>query len=167
MLRTAMLFLSLCLIPQTGRTAESVKADSPSVTKRIGVARELTIALQRDADEMAAQSTGSADLHALPSMQKRISGDMRKAKETIDELMETQKIASPAQSAVIQRVTPLLRDLVENTRNMLDHLTASPVDALSDKSPEYIQAHLEIAKHLTSQILETLDQRKEPLPTHF
>ena len=157
----AMLFLSLGFLAPCLPAAQSVKADSPFVSKRIAVARALTVTLQQDSIEIAARSAGSGNLHALPSLEKTISGDMRLTKETIDELMEVQKIASAAQSEMIHRVTPLLRDLVDNTRNMLDHLTATPAEARSDKSPEYIEAHLEIAKHLTSLILEAFDHGKE------
>ena len=165
MCRTAMLLLVFCVSVPCFPAAESVTTDSPFVTKRIAMARALTIALQQDSNEIAA--TAGGDLHALPSIEKRISGNMREAKETIDELIEIQKIASPAQSEMIHRVTPLLRDLVDNTRNMLGHLTATPAAAHSDKSLDYLEAHLEIAKHLTSLILESLDHSKEDGAGHF
>jgi hypothetical protein len=135
-------------------------ADSSSVSKRLAVAKSLTLTLKADAAELTSFAGGNKDWASQLEMVRKISQDASKAKETLTELQEMHEIASPGQLVIIRRVTPLLRDLIDNTRLTLRHLEAGPGDADSGSHMEYMVAHEEISRHLSTLIVERLNKRR-------
>ena len=140
--------------------AEAQKPDSDSVSKRLAVARSLTLSLETDAGAMTAAARKSRNGHGqvLPAQRNKILQDISRTKETVNELREIERIASPDQKAVIGRIAPLLRDLAHNAESSLDHLQSGPAAATSESFVDYLMAHEEIAKHLASLIVAGLEQ---------
>ena len=129
MLSISTLVLSIGLITGSPASGKGEKADSASVSRRLAAAKSLALILEADAADLTSFAKGKKDWSGQVQMERRISADMSKAKETARELQEMQDIASPGQVAVIRRVTPLVGDLIANTRLTIQHLTADPGEA--------------------------------------
>ena len=150
---TRIAFLSLCLMGSSvGSGATSLK-DSPSVEKRLAAAKTSALKLKADAAELTAYVRDTD--RAFPE-KMRILKDIHAADETLAELEEMKKVASPRQADTIQQVIPLTQDLVENARDCLEHATAIDGTATHETRAEYLAGHEEVVNHLVSQIVEAL-----------
>jgi hypothetical protein len=136
------------------------KVDSPTVSKRIDAVRTLALAFDADAQGLMTFVQGKGDWASHAAEDRKIALDMGNAEVAARELMEMIEIASPRQEAVIHKVVPLLRDLANNTRLTLEHIKIKPSEAHSPSCIEYVEAHRDLAKHLASQITDTIPLRR-------
>lgn len=149
--------LLLALVSGSVAAAQRTKNDSPSVSKLLASAKEQAVALQSDAADLTAFARGAGNWRGQRVKENAISRDMDKTQEIGRELLEKRQVASPRQDAVIDEILPLVRDLVYNTRAMLDHVKSDPADVHSSSCIEYLTGHQEIAEDLTSQIVNAVD----------
>ena len=135
------------------------KPDSPTVSKRIAAIRSLALALDGDAADLLAFVHDQGDWLGHAAEDRRIAFDIDSADETAREAIEMIELASPRQEAVVHKIVPLLRDLVNNVRLSLEHIKIKPSEAHSSPCIEYVEAHRDLAKHLAFQIAGIIPPR--------
>lgn len=135
----------------------TVQAAAPppagAVAKRVAFARECALALRQDAATLVAFSKGSGQWDARHETKRNISKDIVTAEETLKELREIEPIATQPEKDVVRAVRPLLRDLIDNTRSMLEHIEGDAESGHSASCREYMLAHEEIAGALARKLL--------------
>lgn len=134
------------------------KMDSAAVLKRLQVARLIAGELRTDAAEMNAEAHKHlTDRVWLPDREK-ILRDIEHMQETGKELLELEQLASSRQRTLIDRVRPLIRDLAQNTRALMEHVETGPGHGPAGSYMDYVDAHKEITERLVSQIYGVIDQ---------
>jgi hypothetical protein len=152
-------FLAVLALTGAGQPSElAPKNDSAAVAKRLQVARSIAVDLQADAALMnAAAHQHPKDRVWLPNRDK-IFRDIDYMHETAKELLELEMIASSRQRTLIDRVRPLMRDVAQNTKALMEHVEAGPDHGLATSYIDYVDAHEEISRQLVSQIRGAIDQ---------
>jgi hypothetical protein len=146
-------FLAVLTLASAGQpSGPAPKNDSSAVAKRLQVARSIAGDLEGDAAMMnAAAHQHQNDRVWLPNRDK-ILRDIDYMNETAKELLELEKIASSRQRTLIDRVRPLMRDLAQNTKELMEHVEMGPAKGLASSYIDYVDAHEEITRQLVSQI---------------
>jgi hypothetical protein len=152
------ILLVVLALTGAGQTSPAPKNDSPAVSKRLQVARSIAGDLEVDAGAMAAAAHKHPDDRVWMPNRDQIIRDIDYINETAKELLEMEMIASSRQRIVIDRLRPLLRDIAQNTKALMDHVEAGPSHGLAGSYLDYVDAHEEITKQMVSQIHSAIDQ---------
>ena len=154
------LFLMVFALP-SGTLAQASK-DNPTVTALFSMAKTATTKIKTDASDMESYSrkTGlSWQSHA--ARLNTMKADINELSQSIEGLKSQRSTASEWQQNAIDRVTPLMSDLVSNMNTTIEHLSNSKARPTAPPYPEYLHANARIAADLSSEVNDIVDYAQE------
>jgi hypothetical protein len=148
----AALFLGGLLTTTSALSTESSKTDSEQVSKLLSDAKSAALVLQRDAEQLSAFTQSSVSWQSYADQLSQTRTHVNKVSSIIQQLNDLRVISSQWQKIAINRLTPLLNDLAENTQQTITRLNANPDAVHSVSYRKYVSTHRELATDLASMI---------------
>jgi hypothetical protein len=122
--------------------------DSEQVLKLLSDAKAEAAVLQRDASELNTFAQSGASWQSYAGQLGQIKTHVNKVAAIVQELKDLRIIASPWQQIAIDRVNPLLKELVANTQLTITKLNENPARVHLAPYREYVAAHYDLAADL-------------------
>jgi hypothetical protein len=153
-LSLAFLTALFSMMPTTG-TAQSAK-DSETVSALLVQAKTVAFELKQDAGEMNTfvRSKSSWQTHAVKLDQ--IKRHVNTLGELLARMDRTKPTAAPWQQQLIDRVTPLLRDLATSVTATIKHLSDNQDRLLHPPYPAYAAANADYASDISQLISDSI-----------
>ena len=137
--------------------AESRKTDSEQVSKLLIDAKSEALVLQRDAEQLSAFTQSSVSWQSYADQLSQTRTHVNKVGSIIQQLNDLRVISSQWQRIAINRLTPLLNELANNTQHTITKLNANPNAVHSASYRKYVSAHQELAGDLATMIGSFVD----------
>jgi hypothetical protein len=141
-------------------SADSRRTDSEQVSKLLSDAKSEALVLERDAEQLSAFTQSSVSWQSYADQLSQIRTHVNKVGSIIQQLDDLRVISSQWQKIAINRLTPLLNDLAENTQQTIARLNANPGAVHSVSYRKYVSTHQELASDLASMIGSFVDYGK-------
>jgi hypothetical protein len=134
--------------------------DSEQVLKVLSDAKAEAAALQQDAAELRAFTQSGISWQSYASNLVQIKTHVNKVSAIVEELNNLRIVAARWQQIAIDRVNPLLKELVANTELTITKLKDNPSRVHMPPYKEYVAAHYELATDLASMIGDFVEYGK-------
>ena len=152
-----LLLVSLSLSPAL-QAAIDPSEDSQEVSKLLSEAKTQAIQLKDDASDMESfpMSNLSWETHANKLME--IKEHVNNLSKTISKLNNERGAASSWQKQAIDRVNPVLRELVANTESIIEHLNKEKGRLLNTtEHKDYLATNAELATRMAALVTDFVD----------
>ena len=154
------LFLMVLALP-SGTLAQASK-DNPTVTALFSMAKTAATKIKMDASDMESYSRATG--LSWQSHDVRLNAmktDINELSKVIEGLKSQRSTASEWQQNAIDRVTPLMSDLVESMNTTINHIGQSKARPTRPPYPEYLHANARIAADLSSEVNDIVEYAQE------
>ena len=150
------LFLVILAALSWNVTLAQTTEDNANVTALFARAKASLAKIKTDAREMEAYSEGlSWQSHAAKLT--KIKDDVNELSGQIEGMKTQRRMASAWQQDAIDRISPLMADLVANMNATIDQLNKSKRRPNAPPYPEYLKANTRIATDLSNEINDAVD----------
>lgn len=163
--RTRMAICCLLLVVFVATSSKTTPAqtaeDNATVNRLFDSAKNDLVKIKSDAHEMEAytrSTTLSWQTHA--SKLDKMKGDVNELSSSIEGMKTQRRTASPWQQNAIDRITPLMADLVANMNTAINTLNESKQRPTSQPYVDYLKANIQIVSDLSDEINDALDYAK-------
>lgn len=135
------------------RRARGPLADSKEVSNLLEQAKSQAAQLKNDATDMESFSRENLSWESHADKIMAIRADVNTIGETMAKLNAASNEASPWQKTAIDRVSPLLKELAENTTSIIDHLSKEQGRLINNQEhKDYLKANEELASDMSAMI---------------
>lgn len=148
----AIVLLAIGAVTITSNTAMAV--DAETITKLLSDAKAEATTLNRDAQEMKALANSTAKWQAYADRLNRIREHVNRAGAIVQQMNDMRRTASQWQRIAIDRITPVLHELAENTKRTIEYLTANQSLVRMPLFRDYTAANAELAEALSETITD-------------
>jgi hypothetical protein len=155
-------YTALACLMAFGISTALKAADAPeseSVTKMLADAKRQAFGISLDAatlDSYMRQPKLSWTTHA--SEIDRMKNDINEEAKTVGKLNDARLGAAPWQTAAIDRIIPLMKEIATNTTNAIEFLNKNQAKPLTTGDyKDYIEANADTCKELASLIADFVD----------
>jgi trans-aconitate methyltransferase len=140
-------------ISPAAKAATAPAAGSEEITRLLADVKTEAVALERDAEELAAWTEAkqvSWQSHAtkLRSMREHVN----QAGQLLSKLNSSREGASIWQQQAIDRIHPLLKELADNTQSTIKHLSDNQNRIYFPPYTDYAKAGADLAKELAALV---------------
>lgn len=159
--RTAVSMLSLALL-LTGSLATSrimLAADAPEskeVSKLLVEAKTQAMQLKQDAETMESFTRSDVGWTSHVCVSDQVREDVNLMVRQITKIQAAQETAAPWQKALVERVRPVVSELVANTNDVIGDLNKTQNCLNDPKYKNYIKKNCELAEKLASILSDSL-----------
>ena len=155
-------FLLMLLFALPFRTFAQASKDNANVTALFTMAKTTAAKIKTDAADMESYSRATGlNWQSHDAKLNTIKIDVNELSKSIEGLKSQRSTASAWQQDAIDRVTPLMSDLVASMNATIDHLSKSKARPTAPPYPEYLKANARIASDLSSEINDIVDYSQE------
>jgi hypothetical protein len=150
------------LTARTTQTLEqSNQSDSKDVSDLLNEARSQANKLKMDASDMEAFTHSDISWETQSIKINEVRADVNAVSQTLTKLKNEEEMASAWQKMAIERIHPLLKELVTNTTAVIDHLNKDRGRNLnSQEHKDMLKMNAELSSELSSVINDFVDYGK-------
>jgi hypothetical protein len=146
------------LISSPAPAEDTPSGSSQEVNQLLSQVKTEAIALERDCDEIATWA-GAKQLSWQSHAEKLnlIREHVNEAGRLLSNLHDARDEASPWQQQAIDRIHPLLKELADNTQEMINHLNDKRSTFHLSEYGDYAKAGYELAKDLAALVSDYVE----------
>jgi hypothetical protein len=126
--------------------------DSEQVSKLLSDVKTQAVKLRVDASTMESYTRSGASWQSHSAAVNQMKEHINEAGRQLTKLQEVRESASPWQAKVIDRISPLLRELADNTTNVIQFIKDNPKRLMFPGYKDYIEANADTSSQLASLI---------------
>ena len=126
--------------------------DSEQVSKLLSDVKTQAVKLRVDASTMESYTRSGASWKSHSAAVNQMKEHINEAGRQLTKLQEVRESASPWQAKVIDRISPLLRELADNTTNVIQFIKDNPKRLMFPGYKDYIEANADTSSQLASLI---------------
>jgi len=169
----ALLAAGYLWVSASAKAADKAAA-SPEVTQLLSSTEKEALELRDDAMKMQSFTRSQLGRESHAQQITLIKEHVNKAGELLAQMHANREAAAPWQQQAIDEITPLLRQLADNTTAAIEHLNSNPTRLSQPGYKEYLAANSAAAERLATlvgdyveygQAHEKLDLLSEKLDT--
>lgn len=140
---------------------QSTKPDSKDVSDLLDEAKSQANKLKMDASDMEAFTHSDLSWQTQAAKINDVKADVNAVSQTLTKLKNEEEMASAWQRMAIQRIRPLLQELVTNTTAVIDHLNKDRGRNLnSQEHKDMLKMNAELSANLSTVIDDFVDYGK-------
>jgi hypothetical protein len=132
--------------------AEGQVPDSEQVSNLLSDVKTQAVKLSADASTMESYTRSGASWESHSAAVNQMKEHINEAGRQLTKLQEVRESASPWQKTAINRIYPLLKELADNTTNVIQYIKDNPKRLMSPGYKEYIEANADTSSRLASLI---------------
>jgi hypothetical protein len=144
--------VSLLALPLA--TADENASGSAEISRLFTDAKVEAVQLQTDAADMESFTRSDVAWETYASQVTMIREHVNAVGRLIAQLNEVENRCTPWQKTAIQRITPLLRELADNTEATITHLNDNHGRVHMPPFKEYVAANYELSRQLATLITD-------------
>ena len=152
-----LVFMFLAILPFMANQAMGLQnAENQDVRSLLSLAAQQSAALDYDADQMQGLLRSDVSWQTHATQLSAVKEHVNQLSRTIAKLQAQRGEASTWQQRGIDRLLPLLRELVENTTDAINHLNKNQIRPVSGNYAEYLDDNADMAHQLNQVISATV-----------
>lgn len=131
-------------------------SDPMDASQLLQEAKTSAAQLRRDASQMEAYTRSQVTWQAAATKINQVKNHINKLGQLVSNMGSARAEAKPWQQDAIDRITPLLREMADNTRAIIDHLN----DRKQTWHPEYkdlVKSNAELSVDLSKLVSDYID----------
>jgi DNA repair ATPase RecN len=128
------------------------KAPNADVAAELDAAKAEAAELARDADEMTALIRNDVSWESHADALTRIKEHVNNMGKIVAKLESERDEASPWQQQAIDRMTPMLKEIADNTTAAIEHLNANHARPVSGNYKDYLEQNADTSHELADMV---------------
>lgn len=149
--------LALFVAVLPGTALAQAAEDNANVTGLINRAKTELVKIKKDAADMEAFTRSDLSWRTHADKLTRMKADVNELSSSVEGMKSQRRVASAWQQNAIDRISPLMSDLVMNMNTVIDQLGKSKNRPNAAPYPEYLKTNTRIATDLSNEIIDALD----------
>ena len=146
-----------CLLSPAIRAADRPVVDSEDINKLLADAKAEALVIKKDAGEMQSFTRSNLGWETYSLKIEAIKAHINTLGRLTTKLADLRENASPWQETAIDRITPVLRELADNTSATIDHLNNNLTRIHTPAFRDLVDANYDLSTQMAALVVDFVD----------